>query len=170
MTYAIEVQDDRCQLYNVLTTVTSDADKVTAWINEIEYVHRRRLNRLIVGLDIEWRPNSGSNQQNPVATLQLCVGRRCLIFQLLYCQYIPYALTEFLSNPRYAFAGVGEVGGNAGLKTLCGVVLGREMEKPGHVTMGRWDNEWLDMAQVQYACVDAFVSFEIGKCLNASGY
>ncbi|PHT37198.1 hypothetical protein CQW23_24898 [Capsicum baccatum] len=26
---------------------------------------------------------------------------------LLCCQYIPDALTEFLSNPRYAFAGVG---------------------------------------------------------------
>ncbi|KAF3636748.1 putative cytochrome 98A3-like, partial [Capsicum annuum] len=121
-----------------------------------------------VGLDIEWRPNSGRNQQNPVATLQLCVGRRCVIFQLLYCQYIPDALTEFLSNPRYAFAGVGIASDaeklegdyqifventvdlrllaadvyssrnlrNAGLKTLCGVVLGREMEKPRHVTMG----------------------------------
>lgn len=91
-----------------------------------------------------------------------------MIFQLLYCQYIPDALTEFLSNPRYAFAGVGIASDaeklegdyqifventvdlrllaadvyssrnlrNAGLKTLCGVVLGREMEKPRHVTMG----------------------------------
>ncbi|MCE2056088.1 hypothetical protein HAX54_044028 [Datura stramonium] len=203
------VQDDRYRLYDVyfysdriLTTVTSDPDIVTDWINEIEFLHRRRLNRLIVGLDIEWRPSFNRYQQNPVATLQLCVGRRCLIFQLVYCEYIPDALTEFLLNPCYAFVGVGikndvekleedyEISvenvvdlrqlaadlynstnlRRAGLKTLCQVVLGREMEKPRHITMGRWDNEWLDMDQVRYACVDAFVSFDIGKSLNASAY
>ncbi|KAK4378111.1 hypothetical protein RND71_004407 [Anisodus tanguticus] len=214
MALAIEeyqVQDDRYQLYDVyffsdkiLTTVTHDPDIVTDWINEIEYVHRRRLNRLIVGLDVEWRPNFNRYQQNPVATLQLCVGRRCLIFQLLYCRYIPDELTEFLLNPCYAFVGVGIKNDvekleedyeieicvdnvvdlrylaadvynsrslrNAGLKTLCQIVLGREIEKPRHITMGRWDNEWLDMDQVQYACIDAFVSFDIGKSLNASSH
>ncbi|MCD9640366.1 hypothetical protein HAX54_025642 [Datura stramonium] len=69
------VQDDRYRLYDVyfysdriLTTVTSDPDIVTDWINEIEFLHRRRLNRLIVGLDIEWRPSFNRYQQNPVAT------------------------------------------------------------------------------------------------------
>ncbi|XP_055809010.1 3'-5' exonuclease-like [Solanum dulcamara] len=209
MAFPIEVHDDRYQLYDVyfhsdqiLTTVTSDPDVVTNWINGIEYIHRRRLNRLIVGLDVEWRPNFNRYQKFPVATLQLCVGRRCLIFQLIYCRYIPDALTDFLLNPCYVFVGVGVANDaekleedyelyvqntvdlrplaanvynssnlrNAGLKTLCQVVLGREMEKQRHITMGRWDNEWLDTDQVQYACVDAFVSFEIGKCLNASGY
>ncbi|XP_006364799.1 Werner Syndrome-like exonuclease [Solanum tuberosum] len=205
MAFPIEVEDDRYQLYDVfffsdqiLTTVTCNPDVVTNWINGIEYVHRRRLNRLIVGLDIEWRPTFNRYQHNhPVATLQLCVGRRCLIFQLLYCEYIPDSLTEFLLNPCYAFVGVGIANDvekleedymlrventvdlrdladynlrNAGLKTLCQVVLGREMEKPRHVTIGRWDNEWLDSDQVQYACVDAFVSFEIGRCMNATAY
>ncbi|KAH0721052.1 hypothetical protein KY290_006678 [Solanum tuberosum] len=205
MAFPIEVEDDRYQLYDVfffsdqiLTTVTCNPDVVTNWINGIEYVHRRRLNRLIVGLDIEWRPTFNRYQHNhPVATLQLCVGRRCLIFQLLYCEYIPDSLTEFLLNPCYAFVGVGIANDvekleedymlrventvdlrdladynlrNAGLKTLCQVVLGREMEKPRHVTIGRWDNECLDSDQVQYACVDAFVSFEIGRCMNATAY
>ncbi|XP_049401500.1 Werner Syndrome-like exonuclease [Solanum stenotomum] len=204
MAFPIEVEDNRYQLFDVfffsdqiLTTVTCNPDVVTNWINGIEYVHRRRLNRLIVGLDIEWRPTFNRYQHNPVATLQLCVGRRCLIFQLLYCEYIPDSLTEFLLNPCYAFVGVGIANDvekleedyslrventvdlrdladynlrNAGLKTLCQVVLGREMEKPRHVTIGRWDNEWLDSDQVQYACVDAFVSFEIGRCMNATPY
>ncbi|XP_016458229.1 3'-5' exonuclease-like [Nicotiana tabacum] len=54
----------------------------------------------------------------------------------------------------------------AGLKELCNVVLGREIEKPRHITMGRWDSEWLSLDQIKYACVDAFVSFEIAKHLN----
>ena len=54
---------------------------------------------------------------------------------------------------------------NVGLKGLAKLVLGMEIEKPRRVTMGRWDNRWLNSDQVQYACVDAFVSFEIGKKL-----
>lgn len=55
---------------------------------------------------------------------------------------------------------------NAGLKELCNVVLGKEIVKPKSVTMGRWDSEWLSLNQVQYACLDAFVSSEIARHLN----
>jgi hypothetical protein len=37
----------------------------------------------------------------------LCVGRRCLIFQLLHADYVPNTLDEFLSDPDYTFVGVG---------------------------------------------------------------
>ncbi|KAL0346131.1 UNVERIFIED_CONTAM: hypothetical protein Sradi_4444400 [Sesamum radiatum] len=57
---------------------------------------------------------------------------------------------------------------NAGLKQLASLVLEKEVEKPKRVTMSRWDNEWLTPTQVQYACIDAFVCFEIGRILNAS--
>ncbi|KAF6170852.1 hypothetical protein GIB67_015804 [Kingdonia uniflora] len=53
----------------------------------------------------------------------------------------------------------------AGLKGLAKEVLGIEVEKPKRVTMSRWDSEYLDYAQIQYACVDAFLSFEIGRRL-----
>ncbi|OIT22416.1 werner syndrome-like exonuclease [Nicotiana attenuata] len=181
--------------------VTDNPSYVTHWIWQTESVHARRLHRLIVGLDIEWRPTFNSNQQSQVAILQLCVDHRCLIFQLLHCHYIPTALTTFLVNPNYNFVGVGIKGDveklekdygisvknvvdlrhlaadaygmtdlrNAGLKKMCEVVLGKEMEKPKHITLGKWDNKWLSEDQVQYACIDAFVSFEIGKRLNASG-
>ncbi|KAK6944495.1 3'-5' exonuclease domain [Dillenia turbinata] len=56
---------------------------------------------------------------------------------------------------------------NTGLKGLARAVLGRGIEKPKRVTMSCWDNEWLTYDQVQYACVDAFLSFEIGRALNA---
>nr|XP_043616960.1 Werner Syndrome-like exonuclease [Erigeron canadensis] len=54
---------------------------------------------------------------------------------------------------------------NAGIKDLAMRVLGKEVNKPKGVTMSRWDNEWLVPSQVQYACIDAFLSFEIGRVL-----
>ncbi|OIT22709.1 PREDICTED: Werner Syndrome-like exonuclease [Nicotiana attenuata] len=201
-----EEQDNRYDLFDVYfhsdtikTTVTSDPEIVTQWISETESsLHDRR--HLIVGLDVEWRPSFHRNQQFKVATLQLCVDRRCLIFQLLYCSSIPDSLVSFLSNGDYTFVGVGvendveklvedhdlsvsnmvdlralaadayEMSNlkTAGLKELCNVVLGREIEKPRHITMGRWDSEWLSLDQIKYACVDAFVSFEIAKHLNVA--
>ncbi|KAL3533439.1 hypothetical protein ACH5RR_006960 [Cinchona calisaya] len=186
------------------TLVTHDPTMVSNWLTHTQRIHRRRLSNLIVGLDVEWRPSFNKYQQNPVATLQLCVGRRCLVFQILHCSYdyeIPYDLRDFLANGGYTFVGIGiesdvekleedyglEVGGrivdlrtlaadkygrkelkNSGLKELARVVLNKEVEKPKRVTMGRWDNRWLTPHQVQYACVDAFVSFEVGRRLNVS--
>ncbi|GFP83807.1 werner syndrome-like exonuclease, partial [Phtheirospermum japonicum] len=141
------------------------------------------------------------SHQQPAATLQLCVDRRCLIFQLIHAPSIPKSLVDFLANPNHTFVGIGidqdlekleedyEFGfrtntvdlrglaadkygqpelKRAGLKGLAGVVLQKDFEKPKRVTMSRWDNQWLTPAQVQYACVDAFVCFEIGRNLLAS--
>ncbi|KAK4374292.1 hypothetical protein RND71_004969 [Anisodus tanguticus] len=203
-----EEQDDRYDLFDVhfytdtiKTTVTSDPDIVTQWISEtLSYSAAAAAagSRLIAGIDVEWRPNFIRNQQNPVALLQICADRRCLIIQLLYCRSIPDSLIDFLGNRDYAFVGVGvesdveklledyelsvrnvvDLRGkaadvyemrnlrNAGLKELCNVVLGREIVKPRSITMGRWDCEWLSLGQIQYACLDAFVSFEIARHLN----
>ncbi|XP_019165714.1 PREDICTED: exonuclease 3'-5' domain-containing protein 2-like [Ipomoea nil] len=57
---------------------------------------------------------------------------------------------------------------NVGLKDLMRIYLGVQMEKPRWVTMGRWDQELLTTEQIQYACIDAFVCFEIGRISNAS--
>ncbi|KAL4586100.1 hypothetical protein LXL04_010731 [Taraxacum kok-saghyz] len=55
---------------------------------------------------------------------------------------------------------------NSGIKDLTRRVLGKEMSKPKGITMSRWDdNQWLSSAQVHYACIDAFLSFEIGRIL-----
>ncbi|PSS33485.1 Werner Syndrome-like [Actinidia chinensis var. chinensis] len=183
------------------TLVTHTPSYVDGWISEIEDIHRNRLHSLIVGLDIEWRPNNRYHD-NPVATLQLCVDRRCLIFQLIYAPFVPQSLDRFLANPLYSFVGVGvdndveklandydlsvattvdlrslaaaEYGvremRNMGLKDLAMQVLGKEVVKPRWITMSRWDNEYLSASQVQYACIDAFLSFEIGRCLNAAGH
>ena len=80
---------------------------VDSWLSDIYRIHGRRLHRLIVDLDVEWRPSFNRNIENPVATLQLCVGRRCLIFQLIYATHFPNSLIEFLNDEDFTFVGVG---------------------------------------------------------------
>ncbi|KAB1222804.1 Werner Syndrome-like exonuclease [Morella rubra] len=194
--YVVSLDSD-----DVLTLVTHSPSMVDSWISDIYRIHSRRLHRLVVGLDVEWRPSFNRHVQNPVATLQLCVGRRCLIFQIVRAPYFPDSLIEFLGDGSFTFVGVGiesdvekllddyelEVANvvdlrdlveeewgirelrNAGLKQLAWEVLGKDIQKPRRVTLSRWDNERLSHAQVQYACLDAFLSFEIGRFLNASG-
>ncbi|KAB1223004.1 Werner Syndrome-like exonuclease [Morella rubra] len=200
-----QLPDDTHNLYdvsldsdNVHTLLTHSPSMVDSWISDIYRIHGRGIHHLIVGLDVEWRPSFNRHVQNPVATLQLCVGRRCLIFQILHAPYIPESLVSFLRCATFTFVGVGiesdvekllddyelqvanvvdlrgraeEEWGirelrNAGLKQLAWVVLGKDIQKPRRVTMSRWDSEWLNHAQVQYACVDAFLSSEIGRSLN----
>ncbi|KAD6796438.1 hypothetical protein R6Q59_019775 [Mikania micrantha] len=186
----------------ISTIVTNIPSYVDSWIADIQRIHHHRLHSLVVGLDVEWRPNYSRNVENPVATLQLCVGRRCLIFQILHSPSIPQSLIAFLGNRSYTFAGVGiendvekltedynlvvartadlrtlaaDAYGvrelkNAGIKELTSRVLGVEMNKPKGITMSRWDNQWLTPPQVQYACIDAFLSFEIGRILISGNH
>ncbi|XP_061370564.1 3'-5' exonuclease-like [Gastrolobium bilobum] len=185
------------------TLLTSVPSMVDSWLLEIRRLHSNHLlrHRLIVGLDVEWRPNTHRNMKNPVATLQLCVGRRCLIFQILHAPYIPNSLVSFLGNVNITFVGVGieedaeklledyslhvnnlvELGTlaadmlddpelkRAGLKTLALRVLEKEVEKPKRISRSKWDKLFLTEEQVEYACIDAFVSFEIGRVLSTNG-
>jgi hypothetical protein len=163
----------------ITTTVTSSGASVKAWVDEVLSVHRRRLRDLIVGLDVEWRPLFGPGY-SPTALLQLCVGRRCLVFQLLHADYNPAALKEFLADPDYRFVGVGVAADAArlwndeGLNVANAVDLaevaaeetGRvDLDKPEEVRLGRWDDYYLTTQQIKYACIDAFVSFEVGRML-----
>ncbi|KAM3320561.1 hypothetical protein P3S67_007762 [Capsicum chacoense] len=174
-------------------TVTKDATVVNEWILQTMHIHGGGL----VGLDIEWLPCFNPEENHPVALLQLCVGRRCLLFQLLHKDAIPVFLVNFLGDPNFKFVGVGvkgdaekllrdhrlfivntldlnglalsvygeEVYGKMGLKRMAKEVLGKVMEKPLNITLSKWDAEDLEYEQVEYAAIDAFMSFEIGKKL-----
>ncbi|KAM0841812.1 hypothetical protein ACQ4PT_058774 [Festuca glaucescens] len=187
--------------HDIKTTVTSSGTAVKRWLREIGYMHRWVYHKLIVGLDVEWRP-SYSRVQNRVALLQLCVGRRCLIFQLLHADYFPDALAEFLADPDFRFVGVGvqedanrldndhdlEVATTvdlrglaadgmhmpwlrqAGLTDIASAVMGANIEKPQKVRVGPWDTDDLSEEQIKYACIDAFVSFEVGRKLLTGDY
>ncbi|KAI0528894.1 hypothetical protein KFK09_001437 [Dendrobium nobile] len=52
-----------------------------------------------------------------------------------------------------------------GLAALAMEVMGVQVSKPRRVRMGRWDQFYLTMDQIKYACIDAFLSFEIGRRL-----
>lgn len=177
------------------TLVTNTPSLVDQWITETQQLLHQ--NPTIVGLDVEWRPNN-RYIENPIATLQLCIDHKCLIFQLIYSPTIPQSLVEFLLSENFVFVGVGigsdveklvedyglsvrntvdlrnlaaeklGIRKNAGLKNLVKEVLGKEINKPEIVTRSEWDNQWLTSDQVQYACLDAFVSSEICRRLNSS--
>ncbi|KAF0923489.1 hypothetical protein E2562_006377 [Oryza meyeriana var. granulata] len=174
----------------ITTTVTSSGAAVEGWLREVRSAYGAGL---IVGLDVEWRP-SFSASQNPVALLQLCVDRRCLIFQFLHADYVPGSLRRFLANPGDCFVGVGvdkdaerlsddyglpvantadlrplaaqRMGcpglHQAGLQAVVRAVMGVDLVKPQRVTLSRWDAYCLSNEQIRYACIDAFVSFQVG--------
>ncbi|KAF0916910.1 hypothetical protein E2562_015087 [Oryza meyeriana var. granulata] len=50
-----------------------------------------------------------------------------------------------------------------GLKGYAREVLGLAMEKPRRVTMSNWEKRELDAAQIEYACIDAYVSYKLGE-------
>ncbi|CAO1948097.1 unnamed protein product [Urochloa humidicola] len=184
----------------ITTTVTSSGRAVHRWIAQVLFAHRPTgiCSDMIVGLDVEWRP-SFSSLENPAPTLQLCIDRRCLIFQLLHADYFPAALLAFFGDPTIRFFGVGveadaarlsadhgmhvatavdlrglaaDVMGRpelrqAELRGVVAAVLGAELAKPQRVTMSSWDARCLSDEQVSYACVDAFVSSEVARRLQA---
>ncbi|XP_077231958.1 3'-5' exonuclease-like [Tasmannia lanceolata] len=187
---------------HILTTLTPRPSIVRKWIYKIQHLHRFRRNRLTVGLGVQWRPSFTKSSSNQAATLQLCVGRSCLIFQLLRnTSTIPRSLVRFLADPRTTFVGVrnwndsrmlqrdyelrvskvldlrdvatvrmGTKNG-ASMEQLASIVLNTHgVKKPGWIGRSNWDDWDLSEMQVQYACVDAFVSFEIGKVLKAWDY
>ncbi|KAI3840807.1 hypothetical protein MKX03_011599 [Papaver bracteatum] len=89
------------------TVLTQTASVVDDWMSKLYQDFDSALNNLIVGFDVEWRPNFHKNQENKVSILQLCVGSRCLIVQLMYLDKIPKSLIDFLQNPSFTFVGVG---------------------------------------------------------------
>lgn len=100
--YEINVESENQITHSVSTVVTNSPSAVDDWISATERLNVVR----VVGLDVEWRP-SFTADQNRVAVLQLAVGRRCLVFQLLRAHHFPPSLRRFLSAEGYTFAGVG---------------------------------------------------------------
>ncbi|XP_028753568.1 uncharacterized protein LOC114713145 [Neltuma alba] len=86
----------------ISVTVTARAAVVRRWINTTNYLYRPYLGRLIVGLGVQWTPGDGDA---PADTLQLCVGCRCLVYQLSHSPYVPSKLRQFLMDPCNTFVG-----------------------------------------------------------------
>ncbi|XP_078447007.1 3'-5' exonuclease-like [Wolffia australiana] len=174
----------------VCATVTMDPGAVRRWIYRIIYHHQflYYTGRLVVGLGLQWRSDPRIGGRERVATIQLCVGSRCLIFQIIHAGRVPRILERFLSNPDVTFVNVAiaydcrklweeyqlQVAtavdlwkrtptGRMSMQEMVSKFLGWEMEedelKPIAVARSNWEAEWLDQAQVRYACLDVFCSF-----------
>ncbi|KAF5738776.1 hypothetical protein HS088_TW13G01677 [Tripterygium wilfordii] len=89
----------------VEVTVTATPAVVRRWLHTVRYrcSHFYHRGRLVVGLGVQWTPFSGRN--SPADTLQLCIGRRCLIFQLCNADRVPLSLRRFLRDPDITFVG-----------------------------------------------------------------
>ncbi|KAL5058102.1 hypothetical protein RYX36_029706 [Vicia faba] len=89
----------------IQTLLTSTPSIVDTWL--LDTLRLQTPSSLLIGLDIEWRPNFQRGQSNPAAVLQLCINNRCLVFQILHSPFIPDSLLTFLANPNNRFVGVG---------------------------------------------------------------
>ena len=86
----------------IKVTVTDAASIVRKWLSATLFIHWRHRANLIVGLGVQWTPGG---RDSPADTLQLCVGRRCLIFQLTQADSVPRLLRRFLLDPNHTFVG-----------------------------------------------------------------
>ncbi|OEL27077.1 hypothetical protein BAE44_0011904 [Dichanthelium oligosanthes] len=86
---------------------------------------RRRPGRRVPAL---FPPPAARNHKAPVAVLQLCVGRRCLVFQILRADYVPDALVGFLADDRITFVGVGVHNDAAKLREGYGLEVARAVD------------------------------------------
>ncbi|PIN25010.1 hypothetical protein CDL12_02272 [Handroanthus impetiginosus] len=201
-TYTVSFFDDL-----IHTTVTADADTVARWISEIE-----RPNLYIAGLSIHFRDSDSEYDYLTITSLELCVGGRCLVYQLdlVVDRNHPQALVDFVGSGEYTFAGVifpdlkildeqhglnipekylvelrilttdryygrKDLGSlrflDAGLRELGETVLERELaDLTEIVNLSWWDSWRLTSEQVKVASVEVFVSFEIGRILEAREY
>ncbi|XVF66087.1 hypothetical protein PTKIN_Ptkin10aG0006000 [Pterospermum kingtungense] len=182
----------------ITTTVTATPSVVRSWLFRVLCLHRFRRNRLVVGLGVQWNPSSSIDHPPTAATLQLCIGRQCLIFQLLHATQVPLSLRRFLADHRNTFVGnwnhcdesmllrskhrlsvarlvdarmvAAERNGlsrQLSMEKLAEIFLGAdEVKKPKRIGLSAWDAYWLSEEQIQYACVDAHVSFELGRALK----
>ncbi|MCL7047465.1 hypothetical protein MKW94_009133 [Papaver nudicaule] len=99
----------------ITTVVTKHSPTVDDWIEKIYTDYKDcidavkkedDLRRFIVGFDVKWKPNFGDDD-HPIATLTLCVYRKCLIFQIMRAVEVPRSLHRFLGDENLRFVGVG---------------------------------------------------------------
>lgn len=110
---------------SIHTTVTRDPEIVADWLSITEQINRRRLDYLVVALLHTECSDNVDRQENPVSILQICVSRRCLIFQIPDPVSIPNKLREFLAN-EYIFVSVDIQNHLERLEEMYNIIIGGE--------------------------------------------
>ncbi|KAH1142484.1 hypothetical protein GYH30_033257 [Glycine max] len=93
--YTIEVVGTKISI-----TIKATAFVVKKWLSAKLYFcrHHVYLKQLVVGLGVQFTPGPSDFIPSPADTLQLCVKKRYLIFQLT-------RLRRFLCEPSHTFVG-----------------------------------------------------------------
>ncbi|KAL0374743.1 UNVERIFIED_CONTAM: hypothetical protein Sradi_3390000 [Sesamum radiatum] len=95
------------------------------------------------------------------------VGVQEDVNKLYYHHGLTVANTADLNElARLASEADGREYNHMGLKKMALAILGKAMMKPLLVTLSKWDSHNLDFEQVEYAAIDAFVSFQIAHGLS----
>ncbi|XP_052161928.1 uncharacterized protein LOC127779230 [Oryza glaberrima] len=197
--YVVRVGSHRRRRRRLLATVTAHPGVARRWVHTTLWRHARRLRSgdgITVGMGVQWTPpfRAPAAAARRPCTLQLCVGHRCLVFQLARAGAVPAVLRRFMADARAAFVAHNvrhdcrKLEEHHGLEVARGVELRRlvagmgnaSMErmaeehlglvgvwKPRRVGTSRWHARRLTKGQVEYACVDACLSFHLGVHLDA---
>ncbi|ESQ48785.1 hypothetical protein EUTSA_v10021493mg [Eutrema salsugineum] len=97
---------------DLFVTVTATPSVIRRWIRTAVFLHRRsHYNQpLVVGVGVQWTPagyySGRYYAESPAETLQLCLGKRCIIIQLSHCERVPRILRRFLVDPKITLVGV----------------------------------------------------------------
>ncbi|KAG2639457.1 hypothetical protein PVAP13_2KG011200 [Panicum virgatum] len=188
--YTVGVYDSRFAA--LVSARPADARR---WVATTRWLHGglHHAGRLVVGLGVQWTATGLPLHGAPPspATLQLCVGHRCLVFHLAHADAVPEKLRRFLADPRVTFVGSGSAYDCRILRDHCGLHVARATElravagmgnasledmadrflgypgihKPRDVAMSAWHAPRLSPDQVEYACVDAYLAFRLGLVL-----
>ncbi|KAF3334758.1 Werner Syndrome-like exonuclease [Carex littledalei] len=137
--------------HEIDTTVTTDPLITDQWICDTRAAHPTTDGKkIVVGLDCEWKPNRVRHQDNKIALLQLCIGNRCLILQLIYMDPVPDSLKAFLLDEMITFVGVG---------------VGEDLAK----LKGHYGLKCTNSVDLQKPC-NAFLGIKMKKCMGLKGY
>uniref|UniRef100_A0A7N1A074 3'-5' exonuclease domain-containing protein n=1 Tax=Kalanchoe fedtschenkoi TaxID=63787 RepID=A0A7N1A074_KALFE len=123
---------------SIETTVTREAPAVTQWLTGIISANSGKPN-VVVGLDVEWKPQHVSGVSSKAAIVQLCLDTKCLIIQLLHMnEGVAQSLKDFLVNPGFTFAGVGIEADVTKLKNDYGLAGNVKTADVGELAVKKW--------------------------------
>ncbi|XP_027338273.1 uncharacterized protein LOC113852234 [Abrus precatorius] len=189
-TYRVNIDED-----TFIVTVTAAGTVARRWLNETMNINQVSVNNrtAVVGLGVQWSP-SGAQAAD---TVQLCVGQRCLIFQISRAEFVPSELRHFLWNRGFTFVGFWNRHDRAMLSQsrhalqlrsdpldlvrlvrneVAGAPLERIVEEylgftgvrlTRNVTMSDWNRPLLTFAQIFQVAAEARCAYLIGNLLQA---
>ncbi|XP_074281524.1 uncharacterized protein LOC141606335 [Silene latifolia] len=103
--FTITLIGNNNQTHQISTTVTNHPGIARDWLHSLLHNHRFHRHRLVVGLGVQWTPSTYFYNHS-AATIQLCIGRQCLVFKLHRAGSCPRVLRRLLSDSRVTFVGL----------------------------------------------------------------